>query len=266
MNLKKAIKDYWESRDEQNLQYFGDVRYTGGKIKRYWIETLLEQTSPDQETTTFLDVGCAEGYFVHQMSARVKLAIGVDVSLSLLKKARDNVLGLENSRRESIELVLADAENLPFAERSIDTVMCSEVLEHLLDWKRSVQELVRVCRQHLIISFPPHTQPFELLVEQIRGVDPRPGEDFFSSTVTLPSLLDEIRGAFRIEEKINSHAVCLFVQSFYVLSALNALLPPLARALAFLLEMLDRKLDVKQNRVLELFSGSIILRLQRVGH
>jgi SAM-dependent methyltransferase len=51
-------------------------------------------------------------------------------------------------------VVCADARNLPFADRSIDVVICSQVLHHFEDAELAVvlRELSRVARRHAIVS------------------------------------------------------------------------------------------------------------------
>ena len=43
-------------------------------------------------------------------------------------------------------------ERLPFGDASFDTVICTHVLEHMLDLRAMVAELRRVCRKRLIIA------------------------------------------------------------------------------------------------------------------
>jgi hypothetical protein len=47
-----------------------------------------------------------------------------------------------------------DRESLPFPDRSFDTVLCCDVLEHLERIHGVFDELCRVARQHVIISLP----------------------------------------------------------------------------------------------------------------
>jgi SAM-dependent methyltransferase len=63
--------------------------------------------------------------------------------------------------------VFASAEALPFADASFDTVLCSEVLEHLKHPHLAIEEAARVLRDggHLILSVPflygIHEQPVD---------------------------------------------------------------------------------------------------------
>jgi ubiquinone/menaquinone biosynthesis C-methylase UbiE len=70
--------------------------------------------------------------------------IGVDEALSLLQSSRERVT----------DAVCANALALPFRDRSIDLVMCSQVLHHFenADAERFVREMHRVARRRVIVS------------------------------------------------------------------------------------------------------------------
>lgn len=55
-----------------------------------------------------------------------------------------------------LKQVIADAVSLPFADKSFDFVVSSDVLEHIVpaDRKRVVAEWLRVTKQELILGFP----------------------------------------------------------------------------------------------------------------
>ncbi|MCC6660611.1 MAG: methyltransferase domain-containing protein [Phycisphaerales bacterium] len=64
-----------------------------------------------------------------------------------------------------------DAADLPLAARSFDTVVCTDVLEHLERCHAIFDELCRVARRHVIVSLPNPLR--NLLVDLARGSDGR---------------------------------------------------------------------------------------------
>jgi ubiquinone/menaquinone biosynthesis C-methylase UbiE len=66
--------------------------------------------------------------------------------------------------------VLGDATALPFADRAFDGVTALEVLEHIPDTARALEEICRVAARFVIISFPakPDDNP-----EHLHLFDPR---------------------------------------------------------------------------------------------
>ena len=57
-------------------------------------------------------------------------------------------------RPAHIKFQQAHIEALPFADRTFDTVICTHVLEHILDLRRAIAELRRVTAQRLILIVP----------------------------------------------------------------------------------------------------------------
>lgn len=86
-------------------------------------------------TTTVLDVGCDQCHLRDMV--RASRYLGIDVS-----GAPDMVVNLEQTPR------------LPFADGEFDTIVCSDVLEHLDNLHATFAELVRVAAKHLVISLP----------------------------------------------------------------------------------------------------------------
>jgi SAM-dependent methyltransferase len=53
-------------------------------------------------------------------------------------------------------MIVSDIRELPFKSNFFDVVICSEVLEHIHEQEKAVEELVRVLkpRSHLVVSVP----------------------------------------------------------------------------------------------------------------
>ncbi|MCZ6619132.1 MAG: class I SAM-dependent methyltransferase [Gammaproteobacteria bacterium] len=96
-----------------------------------------------------LDIGCGEGR--HTIGAclneRVH-AIGLDLSLTDLNTARKRYREFEvteDSCRRA-DFLAASGLRLPFADGCFDQVICSEVLEHIHDYKSVLREIHRVLK------------------------------------------------------------------------------------------------------------------------
>lgn len=93
-----------------------------------------------------LDLGCGEGRHVHgvHMIAGVNV-VGLDLDRVALTKARAGLASLGEG--DGVSAVIAgDAYRLPFADHAFDAVICSEVLEHLSDYRRVLAEIARVLK------------------------------------------------------------------------------------------------------------------------
>jgi SAM-dependent methyltransferase len=62
--------------------------------------------------------------------------------------------GIDIGGKPDLRIDLEAAERLPFEDQAFDTVLCSDVLEHLDNLHRVFGELVRVARRYLVISLP----------------------------------------------------------------------------------------------------------------
>lgn len=113
------------------------------------MQTLKREYFPLQPGQRVLDLGCGEGRHVIAAHAIDGVdAVGVDLSASDLATAaqrqREFVDGGEGSALFS--LLVGDALRLPFPSATFDAVICSEVLEHIPDWRAALTEIERVLK------------------------------------------------------------------------------------------------------------------------
>lgn len=91
-----------------------------------------------------LDVGCGVGVDLPALADRVGadgLVIGLDRDPNLLKAAREASAG-----RGNVRLVVADALELPFPNRSFDGVRADRVLQYIPESAQVLNEMARVLR------------------------------------------------------------------------------------------------------------------------
>lgn len=90
-----------------------------------------------------LEVGCGNGYYLsllNRLKKSVKLT-GIDNDTSALRDAKIFI----NDKR--VKIILSSAEALPFKNNSFDKVIMSEVIEHVNNEKKTLQEIYRVLRK-----------------------------------------------------------------------------------------------------------------------
>ena len=89
-----------------------------------------------------LDVGTGTGIYLLEAVRSGAHVIGIDISVNML-----NVLGekIRNEKTYSqVDLLVADAENLPFRSNLFDKIICNTVLEFILDSVQALKEFNRV--------------------------------------------------------------------------------------------------------------------------
>ena len=127
-------------------------------LRRFFarIGAMLAETAP----ASVLDAGCGEG----ELERRGLVPSGARlVSLDLRHEPLD-YLRRHSSQRD---LVCASLHAIPLPDRSIDSVLCLEVLEHLAEPAAALAELARVARHALILSVP--HEPYFRLGNALRG-------------------------------------------------------------------------------------------------
>jgi ubiquinone/menaquinone biosynthesis C-methylase UbiE len=95
-----------------------------------------------------LEVGCGAGNVLEQV--QLGQLYGIDLSAFLLQKSRQRLF------HRQARLVRANAERLPFADGRFQKLVCTEVLEHVIDPRRVASEMARVATTDavLVISIP----------------------------------------------------------------------------------------------------------------
>lgn len=93
-----------------------------------------------------LEVGVSTGQFIDILASSGKF---------------DEVVGVDTAKRSGFHTIstnyllrIADCRDLPFDDKSFDSVVCLDVLDHLPagDIARALSEIRRVCKNRLVIS------------------------------------------------------------------------------------------------------------------
>jgi SAM-dependent methyltransferase len=100
-----------------------------------------------------LDVGCGIGLYLKAFQRFSNKLYGVEIDE---KRAREASKIVPN-------ITIAPAEKLPFEDEMFDIVFSNEVLEHVNDDRKAIEEAVRVLKPggHIVIFAPNRLFPFE---------------------------------------------------------------------------------------------------------
>lgn len=119
--------------------------YSGYWVKKR-IESAIKKAGP-LASGRLLDVGCGNKPYASIFQPYVREHIGIEYSP-------------ESGYRGNKADLHADACYIPLADNSIDTILCTEVMEHLPDPERAVAEFARVLRpQGVLITTAPFFYP-----------------------------------------------------------------------------------------------------------
>lgn len=105
---------------------------------------LMQNLLPANDSATLLDVGCGSGYFSRRFQQSGLNVTGIDVAVAML----------EYARRQSPEVnyLQGRAEELPFADNSVDYVSAVTSLCFVKSPARAVQEMWRVAKSSVILG------------------------------------------------------------------------------------------------------------------
>ncbi len=123
-------------------------------------ELLLEKVMPNPAVQVVLDLGCGTGYFTPQLQSKFPqaLVVGVDIAEGMLQFAREK-WGQSHLMARSLNLdeshslngsdpifACADAEQLPFADQSVDIIYSNFALQWCANLSHLFAELQRVLK------------------------------------------------------------------------------------------------------------------------
>jgi len=102
-----------------------------------WLRTV----APDYASGVLLDYGCGNKPYKSLFRDRVSKHLGVDV---------------EQNRSGTVDYVVLPGESIPLADASVDTLLSTQVLEHVPEPGRYLAEAARVLKPggHLILTCP----------------------------------------------------------------------------------------------------------------
>ena len=116
-----------------------------------WHEMALTHLG-DVDGVRLLEAGCGDGGFTRLMAGRGAEVAAFDLSPVAVAQARE---------RSGAEYQVASVTQIPYQDESFDLVVCLETLEHVPDWQRGLDELIRVLRPggRLIMTTPNYLGP-----------------------------------------------------------------------------------------------------------
>lgn len=138
-------------------------------------DACIAAITADIAGSSVMDVGCGTGALLRRVrDARTGPGTLAGVDFVIDPDLKD----------EGIQYFAAKVEALPFPDKAFDTVICTHVIEHIVDYRAAIAELRRVARQRLILvvprereyryTFNPHVNFFPYTHSFLRAVMPVP--------------------------------------------------------------------------------------------
>ena len=138
---------------------------------------LIQQAAGTRAHGRILDNGCGVGLYLGRLAPDAEAAYGLEFDLERASSARERVrqdVSLSPGRpplQPKGGIACAAGESLPFQDGAFDLVLSHEVLEHVRDDRRALEEMCRVLRPpdpargidggRIILFVPNRGYPFE---------------------------------------------------------------------------------------------------------
>jgi len=133
-NRNGDLKEFYESRIWKSHRIGNPYE----AVRFRHISSFLAVDSRD----TVLDVGCGGGTYTCTL-ARAHWLIAIDVSSSAIKNVKQRLVSEDN-----VFFVVCDLEHLPIRNAVVNKVACIDVLEHVGEPQKAVDEMSRVLCSH----------------------------------------------------------------------------------------------------------------------
>jgi 2-polyprenyl-3-methyl-5-hydroxy-6-metoxy-1,4-benzoquinol methylase len=124
------------------------------------LDDLLARARP----SSVLDVGCGEGVLVHRWAATLgehARIVGIDLEEESIQA------GWARHAAPNVSFEILRGDELPFADGEFDLASAIEVLEHVPEPERTLAQMARCARRHLLVSVP--REPVWRMLNLARG-------------------------------------------------------------------------------------------------
>lgn len=118
------------------------------------------------ENSCVLDLGCGFGWGANFLSSKCYV-IGVDIGKRTIGEAKNRY---RDNKKAAFKV--ADALNLPFKDKTFDTIVSIENIEHVDGYKKCLQEIKRVLKKNgYLVMSTPNREYFGNKIRPIIGLD-----------------------------------------------------------------------------------------------
>ena len=174
-----------------SVEKFQDSQWIKLKELNFSKSTILKLV----EVGSVLDIGCGDGILLENLVKAGCKGVGIDISGEAIKICKQR--GLNCSQADI-------TERLPFANNSFDSVILTDVLEHLFQPIDVLKEVHRVSKKYVLISVPNFASlpaRIQMLFGRVpENNTPRDGHVYWMTHKVISKLLKD--SGFEIEKVV----------------------------------------------------------------
>ena len=140
---KETIQKYYSIRakdyDQQKSRTWKSENGFGTEILDE-----LQNAFTGFQNKLLLEVGVGSGRNAKPLLEKIKSCfIGLDLTREMLNNARNKLLAY----RQHSELILGDAEHLPFVAEAFDAILCMSTMHHFEDQEKTIEDYGRLLKE-----------------------------------------------------------------------------------------------------------------------
>ncbi len=155
----ETLHDSWYEETEHPVA----LLRAENRIRSPWIQQVIKEKMG--EKAHVLDIGCGAGFLSNDLARAGHMVTGIDISVSSLETAK------KYDTTKSVTYLEANAYHLPFEEESFDVICALDVIEHVDDYTKLIQEGSRVLKKGGLFFFHTFNKNLASYILIIKGVD-----------------------------------------------------------------------------------------------
>jgi len=132
----------WVAQHWAHEMVEGEVMLSHVTSQLYELTEMLRVRVGEIGDALVLDAGASDGLFLSRLGA------SRGVGVNFLQACARNI------QNGGFPACVSNIEQLPFADKSFDFVICCETLEHVCNPIHTLNELARVCRKRIYLTIP----------------------------------------------------------------------------------------------------------------
>lgn len=165
--MHRSIVEFYEDKYRNLLVKFSPDSPLHDLGDLFRISITLSLLLKHVKNGIIVDLGCGPGFYIQSPPFFSQIAIGIDISATVLKFAKEKL----RATKQTYFLIRADAQNIPLRNESVDCVTIIETLEHVQSDKMAIQEVCRILKKdRFIVISVPNSRPFPFSIFWIRKV------------------------------------------------------------------------------------------------
>jgi 2-polyprenyl-3-methyl-5-hydroxy-6-metoxy-1,4-benzoquinol methylase len=182
---------------DDTLVLTGERTLPGIAVENYWFrrhEAAYAAVAPFTRGAVVVEAGCGEGYGAERLARIAHRVLAVDYDAT--------TVGHASRTYGRIDVARANLVQLPFADGSVDAVVCLQVIEHLWDQPAFIAECARVLAPSGTLAL---STPNRLTFSPGAGPDDPPLNPFHTRELTASDLGDLVAPHFAVTRMYGVH-------------------------------------------------------------